>query len=380
MIRRIILIVLFVLFIAVPVLRTEAAQDVWTGVERIVAVGDLHGDYDQFVTVLQSAGLIDSNGKWTGGKTHLVQTGDVLDRGADSRKIMDLLMKLDKRASKAGGHVHALIGNHESMNVYGDVRYVSPGEFAAFRNRKSRRLRRAIYERHVEEAGKIPRTSGEPVFDDAYRREWEARHPLGYFEHRDQLGPRGKYGKWIRRHNVVVKINDTLFLHGGISPKYANDSIRRINNRVREELRNFSPLGGEVVMDMDGPLWYRGLAQGSEKDLRDHLKVTLEHYGARRIVIGHTITPGAVIPRLGGRVVLIDVGISKHVGGRVACLVMEGEHAYALHQGEKLELPSDSKEGLLGYIKKAAALDPEPSPLACLIQQLEACLTPAAGQ
>ena len=59
---------------------------------------------------------------------------------------------------------------------------------------------------------------------------------------------------------------------------------------------------------------------------------------------------------------------------------MEGEHAYALHRGEKLELPSDSKEGLLGYIKKVAALDPEPSPLASLIQQLETCLTPAAGQ
>ena len=138
-----------------------------------------------------------------------MQTGDVLDRGADSRKIMDLLMKLEKQASKAGGHVHALIGNHESMNVYGDVRYVSPGEFAAFRNRKSRRFRRAIYERHVEEAEKIPRTSGEPVFDDAYRREWEARHPLGYFEHHVQLGPKGRYGKWIRRHNAVIKINDT---------------------------------------------------------------------------------------------------------------------------------------------------------------------------
>ena len=380
MIRRIILIVLFILFIAVPVLRMEAAQDVWTGVKRIVAVGDLHGDYDQFVTVLQSAGLIDSNGNWTGGKTHLVQTGDVVDRGADSRKIMDLLMKLEKQASRAGGYVHALIGNHESMNVYGDVRYVSPGEFAAFRNRNSQKLRRTFYEGHVEEARNIPRTGSGPVFDDAYRKEWEARYPLGYFEHHAQLGPRGKYGKWIRRHNAVIKINDTLFLHGGISPKYANDSLRRINDRVREELGNFSKLGGGVVRDMDGPLWYRRLAQGSGKDLRDHLKATLVHYGARRIVIAHTVTPGAVLPRFGGRVVLIEVGIPKIYGGRVACLVMEGKHAYALHRGEKLELPSDSRESLLGYIKKAAALDPEPSPLASLIQQLEARLTPAAGQ
>ena len=380
MIRRIIHIVLLILFIAVPVSRTEAAQDVWTGVKRIVAVGDLHGDYDQFVAVLASAGLIDANEDWTGGKTHLVQTGDVVDRGADSRKIMDLLMKLEKQASRAGGYVHALIGNHESMNVYGDVRYVSPGEFSAFSNKNSQKFRRAIYEAHVEKAMKIPRTGSGPVFDDAYRSEWEARYPLGYFEHHDQLGPSGKYGKWIRRHNALIKINDTLYLHGGISPKYANDSIRRINDRVREELGNFSKLGGGVVMDMDGPLWYRELAQGSGKELRDHIKATLAHYGAHRIVIAHTVTPGAVLPRFGGRIVLIEVGIPKLYGGTVACLLMEGKRAYALHRGEKLELPSDSREGLLVYIKKAAALDPEPSPLASLIQQLEARLTPAAGQ
>ena len=98
-------------------------------------------------------------------------------------------------------------------------------------------------------------------------------------------------------------------------------------------------------MDMDGPLWYRGLAQGSEKVLRDHLKATLEHYGARRIVIGHTGTLGAVIPRFGGRVVLIDVGILKHFGGRVACLVMEGEHAYAFAPGREAGVAVGLKGG-----------------------------------
>ena len=104
----------------------------WTGVGRIIAVGDVHGDYEQFTAVLASAGLIDGNGNWTGGKTHLVQTGDVVDRGPDSRAVMDLLMKLEKQAAAAGGAVHALIGNHEAMNVYGDLRYVSPGEFASY--------------------------------------------------------------------------------------------------------------------------------------------------------------------------------------------------------------------------------------------------------
>src|SRR5579864_4282595 len=112
----------------------QQGPGVWSGVERIVAVGDVHGDYDQLEAVLKTAGLIDAQGNWAGGKTHLVQTGDILDRGPDSRKCMDLLMRLEKQAEEAGGYVHALIGNHEAMNVYGDLRYTSPGEFAAFRD------------------------------------------------------------------------------------------------------------------------------------------------------------------------------------------------------------------------------------------------------
>ena len=80
-----------------------AAQDVWTGVERVIAVGDVHGDYEQLVAVLQSAGVIDQEEKWVGGKTHLVQTGDMLDRGPDSRKVMDLLMRLERRSKQSGG-------------------------------------------------------------------------------------------------------------------------------------------------------------------------------------------------------------------------------------------------------------------------------------
>src|SRR5579872_432215 len=88
-------------------LRIFAAQAEWTGVERVVAVGDIHGDYNGFVEVLRMAGVIDPANHWIGGKMHLVQVGDVADRGPDTRKIMDLLMDLEKQATQAGGHVHA---------------------------------------------------------------------------------------------------------------------------------------------------------------------------------------------------------------------------------------------------------------------------------
>src|SRR5580765_5834762 len=135
--------------------RNRPAQDqgagIWTGIDRIVAVGDVHGDYDQLVAVLRSAGLIDEQGTWSGGKTHLVQNGDVLDRGPDSRKAMDLLMRLEKQAAEAGGFVHALIGNHEAMNVYGDLRYVSREEFAAFTKDDPHDAAERLYAGHIEE-------------------------------------------------------------------------------------------------------------------------------------------------------------------------------------------------------------------------------------
>ena len=106
---------------------TLPAQDTFPAVERIVAIGDVHGDYGQFLAALRQSGLVDGKGNWSGGRTHFVQTGDIPDRGPDTRKIIDFLTELTKQAEKAGGRVHALIGNHETMNVLGDLRYVHPG-------------------------------------------------------------------------------------------------------------------------------------------------------------------------------------------------------------------------------------------------------------
>jgi hypothetical protein len=118
----------------------------WEGAERIVAIGDLHGDYDNYIATLEAAGLIDRKGKWSGGTTHLVQTGDIPDRGPDTLRIIEHIDKLARQAKRKGGRVHSLIGNHEAMNVYGDLRYVHEGEFAAFETRSSEELRDRVFE------------------------------------------------------------------------------------------------------------------------------------------------------------------------------------------------------------------------------------------
>ncbi len=360
--------VLLALWLLVPLWLPAATQDVWSGVERIVAIGDVHGDYQQFVTMLRMAGLIDENQKWIAGKAHLVQTGDVPDRGPDTRKVMDLLMRLEKEAIKAGGWVHPLIGNHEAMNIYGDLRYVVPGEFEAFRENNSERQRELMYQQHIDNLRKSDGPM--PKVDASYRKDWESKHPLGYIEHRMAWAPQGTYGKWIKKHNAIVKINDTVFLHGGIGPKYANQMIQKMNDRIRDEIEDTRLLQNGVSIDPDGPLWYRGLAQGDETAAA-HVDTVLRNMGVQRIVIGHTVTAGTVTPRYGGKVVLIDNGMAEAYGSRQACLVIEGGKAHTLHRGQKLELPVNNGSALLEYFKQAAALDPQPSPLAAAIRQLE---------
>jgi TPR repeat protein len=333
-------------------------QHTWTGVERIVAVGDVHGDYEQFFEALRSSGVIDRSGNWTGGRTHLVQTGDILDRGPDSRKVMDLLKHLEYQAKAAGGRVHVLLGNHEAMNLYGDLRYVSPGEIYAFSGAHSEEARRKL----------LPPDA--PARPDP---QWEAAHPPGLAELREAMSPTGYYGKWLAGKNAVIRINDTLFAHAGIGPKYADRSIGEINTKVREELHNLSKLHGGVVLDDQGPLWYRGMATAPEEELAGHVETVLKNFGVKRIVVGHSYANAAITPRWDGKVVLIDIGLPRVYDnlGKMGTLIIEDGAAYALHRGRKLKLPTDGGPALLDYLKQAAALDPSPSPLAGRISELE---------
>src|SRR3990170_4361718 len=114
--------------------------------QRVVAVGDLHGDYQAWIEIASRAGLIDRRARWAGGSAVLVQTGDITDRGPDSLKIIRHLMRLQGQARRSGGRVVVVLGNHEAMNMTDDLRYVHPGEFAAFTNANSESLRRRIYE------------------------------------------------------------------------------------------------------------------------------------------------------------------------------------------------------------------------------------------
>lgn len=339
-------------------------------VERIVVVGDVHGNFDGFRTVLEQAGVIDRRGRWRGGRTQLVQLGDIPDRGDQSLEASEYLQRLPKKARRKGGGVHVLIGNHEAMNIYGDLRYVDPGEYAEFRSGRSEELLEVVYENEIA-AIKAHRPEEEwPVFDEAFRKKWYAQRPPGWVEHRLSW-QEGEMSEWVRSRNTVLRIGRTLFVHGGLGATYADWSIARINQAVRDALAKPANVADSILRDPEGPLWYRGLAWHEEALEEAHVEALLEQYDVDRIVLGHTVTHGIIFPRFGGRVILADVGISKAYGENLSCLIIEGDTLTAVHRDGEVRVPVDYDEAeLIDYVDQVSRLEPDNRYLKRRLQEL----------
>jgi hypothetical protein len=295
---------------------------------RIVAVGDLHGDYDAWLTIARAAGLVDSTGKWAAGRTTLVQLGDVTDRGPDSLKIIRHLQRLEREARAAGGRLIVLVGNHEAMMVTGDYRYVHPGEYAAFVDRGSRARREAAYRAKEKEILEWVKARDPTMSPDQVREAWFAENPLGKVEHNTAWAPGGELGRWAAGLPAVVKLGDTLFVHAGISANYALVPLDEINRRVRTAMTAGDKDPEAVINDQMGPLWYRGLVTGTGAGGRptaaNELAVLLKATGAKRLVIGHTPAVKGIVTDFDGRLVRIDTGISTYYGGVLSWIEIAG--------------------------------------------------------
>ncbi len=306
-------------------------RDVYRDVARIVAVGDVHGDADALESVLQSAAVIDGQKNWSGGKTHLVLLGDLPDRGPDTRRIAEWLIGLEKSARRAGGAVHVLVGNHDAMMVYGDLRYVTPAEYAAFADGKSAERR--------EDLLRLAMERDHPADAAAYRQKFEAATPLGFVEHRKAWEPGGVLGRWVGARAAILHINDTLFIHAGISPRVLESfSFEQINRQIRAELTDISKVPNGLATAEDGPLWFRGLASDQGPEAEAHAAAVCAKFGVARIVIGHTPTKQPIVSRLGGRVINVDVGLSRAYGGPRDALVYEDGVWFTLPAGQKTPL------------------------------------------
>jgi hypothetical protein len=348
--------VLFIGLVSVLLLTAYIAGDQpyqWTGIKKIIAIGDLHGDYDNFVEILKGVKLVDDSLRWIGGKTHLVQTGDVLDRGPDARKIFDLIMSLEKEADEAGGMVHMLIGNHEEMNITGiaidNPRYVTVDQFVSFlpddfKEKKENDFKKEFDKNNDDSANSSISYETELVkyWANVLKKDRKAKAEYTSFFNEN-------YGRWILKHNAVIKINDTVFVHGGISKKYSTMSLKDINEQLRDELEAFrlalkrgKPLRSQpkIVYDQKGPLWYRDLARIEEEDFAEEVRTILNNLGAKHMVIAHTPQRGSKIvseeyvTRYDKSIWIIDTGISEVYGGFLSALIIEEGDIWLWPEGE----------------------------------------------
>ena len=219
----------------------EALEEV-TG--RLIAIGDVHGDVDGLAGILREASLVDESMAWAGGDTDLVVTGDFLDRGSRAPEVLDLLMRLE---DQSGGRARVLVGNHEVLNVIGDLRYVAAEEYARFATAGSDELRADRWaERGRFLATRAERMGVDPPREDADdEKAWLAEHPAGWFERRDSLGPDGRYGRWIRQRDAAVVLDRVLYVHAGPGGgDFA--SVADLNGRVRAELAGFDERWAEL--------------------------------------------------------------------------------------------------------------------------------------
>lgn len=273
------------------------------GVERIVAVGDVHGDLDATKRVLRLAGLIDDADRWIGGTTVFVQTGDQLDRGDDEQDILDLLTRLESEAAAAGGAMHILNGNHELMNAAGDFRYVTPGGMADF--------------------------ADAPGVDAASAR--VQQFPAALRSRAAAFLPGGVYAKVLATRNTAVVVGDSVFVHGGVLPKYA-PKLASLNQAGRRWLLE----GGDPPADLlapDGLVWLRdySVPEPTAKACAD-LEAALAALKVRRMVVGHTVQARGVTSACDEKVWRIDVGMAKHYGGKPAALEIKGDQLTVLSE------------------------------------------------
>jgi hypothetical protein len=306
---------------------------------RIVAVGDLHGDYAAWLAIARDAGLIDASNRWSGGRTTLVQLGDIPDRGPETLRIIRHLQQLEREAAAAGGKVIPIVGNHEAMNVTGDLRYVTVPEFTAFATPQSRARRDAFYAANRDAIVKSYRANDPKLSEQAIRQAWMAKTPLGWVEHREAWSPTGEIGRWVARNPAIAKVGSFLFVHGGISVETANRSIANVNRDIARALAKADSSDTSPLEDPLGPLWYRGLlgrdldAEAARLSLpaSKHLSpaaevdAVLAAYRARHIVIGHTPSLKGITILYGGKLARIDTGISRHYQGSLSWLEIVGE-------------------------------------------------------
>lgn len=269
----------------------EVPADEYPMPARMLVLSDIEGNFLAFKTMLQGAGVIDAGFNWTFGNGHLVLLGDYFDRGLNVTECLWLAYKLENEARAAGGQLHFILGNHEILNLEGDYRYV-----------RNKYLENAVL-------------MGEP-----YPR---------WYNNQTELG------RWLRTRNAIERVGDYVFCHGGISPEITRLGLpfSEINRLARKyvgyEFEQIADFSARAVFDTKtGIFWYRGAAKNMLTD--EQMTEILAYAGARRIVVGHTLSQD-ITALYGGRMICVDLYHDENMRlGFMKTLWVENGLAYGL--------------------------------------------------
>jgi hypothetical protein len=268
-------------------------------VNKQFILSDIEGNFAAFRKLLQAGGVIDANYNWTFGDGHLVLTGDFFDRGEQVTEVLWLIYSLEDKAKAAGGYVHYVLGNHEIMNMSGDLRYLAP--------------------KYVQNATLL----GEDYMKGLY-------------------GENSEIGKWLRTKNIVEKVGNILFAHGGISTEINNYdlSLAKINEISQpyygDSTYNYKFLELETIFGDNGPFWYRGYYAGNKLATQGQVDSTLEKFNVKYIATGHTIIADVISTKFKGKLIDTDV---HHAKGHSEALLLEGGKFYRVTAaGERFPL------------------------------------------
>ncbi len=277
--------------------------------EKLLAISDIEGNFNAFASLLRGNEVIDDAFNWAFGDGHLVLLGDFVDRGENVMQCLWLAYKLEKQAREAGGQVHFILGNHEFLNFQGMTQYV--------------------HRKYIELAHQISKTN-------TYNRAFA-----------ELFSPDMALMEWLHSKNVVEKIGDVIFVHGGLSGKLLDHrlELEEINHIARRAIRHGNEQNDShtaFVMGREGPLWYRGLVSRGryyDKASIEDVNRVLDYYGARSVAIGHTIVP-RISTDYQRRVIRLDIKQprQKNSGKAQALLIENGQHYRVNDKGERVRV------------------------------------------
>jgi len=366
---------------------SDAADEASADLPRVIAVGEVQCAANTVTSLLRGLGLIDEQNHWSGGDTILVQTGDLMDGGENLRSTLDLFMRIQDEAAASGGRVVVLLGNHEVMNIVGELGSVNYMTYAQFADANSESRQRQAFEDHVAWRQRRANELEGPEFiaDANLETEWLAAHPLGWVEYVESMRPEGVYGAWLRTLPVANGIDDVLYIHGGISPEVKGTDIEEMNRQAVEEISYFdnvreamvneglclptasvremvevvkdevkyvnslkpskrtnrnprmvratqladlTGLGSWLVLNETGPVWFREIPQWDEEEHRREMAEILDSVGVEKMVTGQSDNKKHLIcARFDNRVLLTSVNLSDEPwagGGKPAALEIDG--------------------------------------------------------